>query len=533
MLIALAVLLTSTTTLVTMHGALRDQALAMQESRLSTFWELVGQKNGGFQRAGDRLLIGNYVVNGNFELPDKVKELCGGTATIFMGDTRVSTNVIKADGSRAVGTKLQGPVLDAVLRQGLKFRGEAVILGEPYYTAYDPIKSAQGEVIGVLYVGVKKDVYFSTFNRLVWFLGALAGGYIIIAIVLSIFAIRSQLKGLEKVENLMSEVADGNLAVVGTNHGRDEIAKVEQAFIRMIGQFRTIIEGIHTSSGRIAGSADRLLVSTAEMASETQNTSTRANTVAAAAEEMSVASASVAASMEQATSNLTRTSQSTSQMGSTIVEIAGNSEKARVISEKASQYAGGMNTLMVELGLAAKEIGKVTETITAISSQTNLLALNATIEAARAGSAGKGFAVVAGEIKALANLTSAATEDIKVKIAAIQNSCSGAAEDTRRIAGVIQDVREVVTVIAAAIEEQSVVTQDMVGTLAQVSSGVSEANHRVAEGSTVTRSIAEDIAGVDRSANEITTGVGQVKASAEELSRLAEQLAQVVGQFRI
>jgi methyl-accepting chemotaxis protein len=60
-----------------------------------------------------------------------------------------------------------------------------------------------------------------------------------------------------------------------------------------------------------------------------------------------------------------------------------------------------------------------------------------------------------------------------------------------------------------------------------------EAKLRVAEGATVTRSIAEDIAGVDRFATEITAGVGEAKDSAEEHSRLAEQLAQVVGQFRI
>jgi methyl-accepting chemotaxis protein len=104
-------------------------------------------------------MIDSYQINENFELPDKVKELCGGTATIFMGDTRISTNVTKPDGSRAVGTKLQGPAHEAVIKQGTKFRGEAKILGVPFFTAYDPIKNAQGETIGVLYVGVKKSDY--------------------------------------------------------------------------------------------------------------------------------------------------------------------------------------------------------------------------------------------------------------------------------------------------------------------------------------------------------------------------------------
>lgn len=63
-------------------------------------------------------MAGDYSVNDNYELPDKVQEIFGGTATIFMGDTRISTNVLKADGSRAVGTKLQGAAYDAIFKEG-------------------------------------------------------------------------------------------------------------------------------------------------------------------------------------------------------------------------------------------------------------------------------------------------------------------------------------------------------------------------------------------------------------------------------
>jgi len=219
-------------------------------------------------------------------------------------------------------------------------------------------------------------------------------------------------------------------------------------------------------------------------------------------------------------------------MTATIAEIAGNSEKARSITGEANRQAEGMGVLMKELGRAAQEIGKVTETITTISSQTNLLALNATIEAARAGTAGKGFAVVAGEIKELAQQTARATEDIKAKITDIQTSTSGAVEDIQRISAVIRDVSDIVSTIATAIEEQSVVTRDIAGNLAQASVGVQDASHRVSQGSLVSQSIAKEIAGVDHATNEIATGVEQVKASAADLSRLAEHLNQTVQTFR-
>src|SRR6185369_17460123 len=83
-----------------------------------------------------------------------------------MGDMRVTTNVLKADGSRAIGTRLEGPAYDAVFKEHRSYRGEAPIFGIPYFTAYDPIQDKSGNTIGVLYVGVKKNEFLNTFNSL-------------------------------------------------------------------------------------------------------------------------------------------------------------------------------------------------------------------------------------------------------------------------------------------------------------------------------------------------------------------------------
>lgn len=110
---------------------LESEAVSSQESRIKTFWELLYRNGRDVHVDGDKLMFGNHAVNGDNEAADKLKELCGGTATIFMGDTRVATNVLKPDGSRAVGTKLTGSAYDAVIRDGKPYRGEAVILGIP------------------------------------------------------------------------------------------------------------------------------------------------------------------------------------------------------------------------------------------------------------------------------------------------------------------------------------------------------------------------------------------------------------------
>ena len=102
------------------------------------------------------LWFGTHRVNGDSGLVDAVKAKFGGAATIFLGDQRIATNVQKADGSRALGTRLTpGPAYERVLRQGLSYRGETEILGVSYLALYEPI-SRDGVVIGLLFAGVQK-----------------------------------------------------------------------------------------------------------------------------------------------------------------------------------------------------------------------------------------------------------------------------------------------------------------------------------------------------------------------------------------
>lgn len=109
--------------------------------------------------------------------------------------------------------------------------------------------------------------------------------------------------------------------------------------------------------------------------------------------------------------------------------------------------------------------------ITGIASQTNLLALNATIEAARAGAAGKGFAVVASEVKALAEQTGRATDQIRGQIAATQGATREAVNAIGSIRSTIGRPDEVSAAIAAAVEEQSAVTREMSASMQTASHG--------------------------------------------------------------
>ncbi len=314
---------------------------------------------------------------------------------------------------------------------------------------------------------------------------------------------------------------------------KDEIGLLARYFNNFVEKLQGIIGQIAGNAGTVASAATELSSVSSQTAHSVQTLSGKTATVAAAAEESSANTTGVAASMEETSNNLSSVASATEEMSATIGEVASNSEKARAVSAQAREQATAVSALMQQLGQAAQEIGKVTETITEISSQTNLLALNATIEAARAGAAGKGFAVVANEIKELAQQTAEATEDIKAKISGVQTSSGNAISDIEAITGVIGQVGELVAGIATAIEEQAAVTKDVAGNIAQASAGVQEANERVAQTASVSKTMAEDVAGVNAAAGEIRAGGEQVQTSAAELSKLAEQLKGLVGQFKV
>lgn len=313
----------------------------------------------------------------------------------------------------------------------------------------------------------------------------------------------------------------------------DEIGQLSMAAETLIENIRGMITEIAGNSHTVASSATELSEISAQASQSVKTMTEKTSSAAAAAEESSANTTSVAVTMEQATANLTSVASATEEMSATIGEIAANSEKARAISSDAANQATAVSALMQHLGQAAREIGQVTETITEISSQTNLLALNATIEAARAGAAGRGFAVVANEIKELAKQTAQATEDIKAKIGGVQTSAGGAIVDIEKITGVIGDVGQIIASIATAIEEQSAVTRDVAGNIAEASAGVRESNERVAQTALVSKNMAQDLARVAAAAGEIRAGGDQIQSSAAELSKLAEQLKELVGRFKV
>jgi methyl-accepting chemotaxis protein len=487
----------------------------------------------------------NKVYNGQLDWDKGIQNVAGAKTTINKTwNEYLSTSLTTEEKGLADEAEKLMKTADASIDKliGILTKKETNVLGEyvmsEIYTATDPVSTKIKELVD-LQLRVAEQIQKDSSsqyerNRIISICAILIG--LLISIIFSVKLIRSltgQLGGEPGyASDIVKAVAMGDFTKrIETNDKYPD--SILSNIKNMAQKLRSVVVDIQSASNNVASSATELSAISEQTVQSVQTMSTHAATVAAAAEEASANTQSVASGMGQATTSLTSISSSTEEMSATIGEIATNSERARSITTQAGVQAASVSIIMQQLGDAALEIGKVTETITNISSQTNLLALNATIESARAGEAGKGFAVVANEIKELAQQTAAATLDIKAKIGGVQSSTDNAVRDIEKITGIINEISAIVTSIATAIDEQASVTRDVAANIAQASTGIHEMNENIAQTANVSDSIAKDITEVNSAVDEIRSGGEQVQLSASELSHLAEQLKNMLGQFKV
>nr|WP_319383609.1 methyl-accepting chemotaxis protein [uncultured Roseibium sp.] len=244
---------------------------------------------------------------------------------------------------------------------------------------------------------------------------------------------------------------------------------------------------------------------------------TTAQSMSSIAEETGNQTTSVAAATEEATTNVSAVSGSTEELSSSINEISARISRASEISRHAVEGVSKTEAQIDCLAQTAEKIGEVISMISKIAGQTNLLALNATIESASAGDAGKGFAVVASEVKALANETAKATENIAGLVREIQDHTRASVTSVAEIGGTISTINETTLEIAAALDQQNTATREIAQNITEASRG--------------TDAVSETVSGISMASLETGAAANQVTMRAAELSGQAAQLKLEVDEF--
>ena len=346
-------------------------------------------------------------------------------------------------------------------------------------------------------------------------------GILALSILLAWLVSRTVTGPIKTVVDTIRDIAqgEGDLTKRLPIHCKNEIGELSEWFNTFIGKLHGIINQVSGSSMQLASSSLQLQQTTKDMTDSIAQLSSQSTSLATAGEEMSATSGDIANNCHHAAGNAGGATEK-AKLGAAVV---GQSIAVMIsIAERVQNAASTVDAL----GVRSEQIGAIIGTIEDIADQTNLLALNAAIEAARAGEQGRGFAVVADEVRALAERTTRATKEIGEMIKAIQKETKAA------VTSMEQSVTQVEQGTSHA-SESGRSLQEILDIINDVTEQISQIATAAEEQTSTTREISSNVLNLNDLAQQNDHALRETAIAANDVSRQAEELRELVGQFRL
>lgn len=452
--------------------------------------------------------------------------------TLFMGDERFITSIVDEDGKRIEGTKADPKVWETV-KAGNDYAADGIkINGERYYVYYMPVRSDDGEILGMAFSGERESAVRNAISGMLRSLVLLAGCMIVLFTAILVYLSFKIRKPLLATAEYIDCVANGDLS------GNLEVKSVIREVTTLIRASAALKDKLNSIVTEVDGHAMQLDNNMESLNVLASASSKGANQIRQAIDELSKTAVSLAENVQSVNTSMMEMGNNVTAIHSETVTLNENSDKMDHANRNASESMNLVLTsshtssaIIEEMIVQVKatneaiaSISKAVELISDITSQTNLLSLNASIEAARAGQAGRGFAVVATEIKQLADQSSQGAAAIKNIADDILEKSNKSVELTERMRTLAEKEQADIGSAKNGFDTLSQIIEANVataGTIAEKTKNLEELKQTIINNITELSAISEENAA---SNEEVTANVSSI---AESIDRISEDTGMI------